>query len=80
MSRWKRPLSCRDVKRILKNLGFARRNAVGSHENWIKESEGRRWKVTVDCPKEPFSAFLVRSMAAQAGVSVKQFYQALEKS
>lgn len=78
MSRWKKPLTCKEVKRILKNLEFEYRNTEGSHENWVKNTGSRRFKVTVDCPKQPFSAFLIKSMAAQAGVSVKQFYKALE--
>jgi len=79
MSRWRKPLTCKEVKRILKNLQFEYRNTEGSHENWIKDVGSRRWKVTVDCPKQPFSAFLIKSMASQAGVTVRQFYQALDK-
>lgn len=79
MSRWKRPLTCKEVKKILRNLGFVYRNTEGSHENWIRDEPGRRWKVTVDCPKQPFTDFLVKSMASQAGVSVKDFYRALDK-
>jgi predicted RNA binding protein YcfA (HicA-like mRNA interferase family) len=75
--RWKRPLKCKEVKQILHNLGFAYRNTEGSHENWIKETGGHRRKVTVDCPKAPFSHMLIGSMARQAGVSVKDFYKAL---
>lgn len=78
--RWRRPLTCKEVKRILKNLGFALREQKGtSHEQWVKDTDGRRWKVTVDCPKAPFSAMLISSMARQAGVSVRDFYRALEK-
>jgi hypothetical protein len=36
---------------------------------------GKLYKVTVDCPKAPFSETLVKSMAAQAGVSKKVFLQ-----
>ncbi|AZW14237.1 type II toxin-antitoxin system HicA family toxin [Bordetella hinzii] len=79
MSRWKRPLTCKEVKKILANLGFSHRSTEGSHENWIKQGNLRRWKVTVDCPKAPFSDFLIKSMASQAGVTVKQFYAALDK-
>lgn len=79
MSRWKRPLTCKEVKGILSKLGFQYRNSEGSHENWIRDIDGRRWKVTVDCPKQPFTDFLVKSMASQAGVSVKDFYRALNK-
>lgn len=66
MSRWKRPLTCKEVKQILRNLGFVYRNTEGSHENWVREGAPRR-KVTVDCPKAPFSDFLIGSMARQAG-------------
>lgn len=77
MSRWKRPLTSKEVKTILKNLGFIYRNTEGSHENWIKENPFR--KVTVDPPKSPFGHFLIESMSRQAGVSVKEFYNALNK-
>lgn len=75
------PLTCKDVKRILKNLGFAPRPTKGtSHEQWVKyDADGKLLgKVTVDCPKAPFSQMLISSMAQQAGVSKKQFYAALK--
>jgi predicted RNA binding protein YcfA (HicA-like mRNA interferase family) len=67
------PLKCKDVKQILKALGFSYRNTEGSHENWTKDLPRFR-KVTVDCPKAPFSQMLIESMARQAGVSKKEFY------
>jgi predicted RNA binding protein YcfA (HicA-like mRNA interferase family) len=76
MSRWKRPLEAREVKTILTNLGFKYREQRGSHEQWTKEGPPFR-KVTVDCPKAPFGHILIASMARQAGVTVKQFYDAL---
>ena len=66
------PLTCKDVKKILKALGFSPRPQKGtSHEQWVKEENGQFHKVTVDCPKAPFSPILIRSMANQAGVSKK---------
>ncbi len=44
----------------------------------MKES-GRLYKVTVDCPKAPFSQTLIGSMTKQAGVTKKAFYAALKK-
>lgn len=77
MSSSNRPLTCKEVKRGLKNLGFAPTKVKGtSHEHWKKVVGGRLYKVTVDCPKEPFSHDLIRSMASQAGVSKKEFYRA----
>jgi len=76
------PLTCDQVKTILTHLGFKRRPNTGggsSHEQWIKDVDGRRYKVTVDCPKAPFSQYLINSMARQAGVTKKQFYAALGK-
>ncbi|MGH8478210.1 MAG: type II toxin-antitoxin system HicA family toxin [Gammaproteobacteria bacterium] len=74
-----RPLTCREVKMILKNLGFAPRPQKGtSHEQWVKDDGGKRHKVTVDCPKEPFTHDLIRWMARQAGVSREAFYAALD--
>jgi predicted RNA binding protein YcfA (HicA-like mRNA interferase family) len=70
------PLTCKDVKKILAHLGFIPRHTKGtSHEQWVKEENGRLYKVTVDCPKAPFSQTLIKSMAEQAGVKKKDFYR-----
>lgn len=76
------PLTCSDVKRILAKLGFsARTGRGGSHEQWVKDTpDGHRLKVTVDCPKSPFSQTLISSMARQAGLSKKAFYAVLDRS
>lgn len=72
------PLKCDSVKLILRNLGFQPRPRKGtSHEQWVKIENGKLFKVTVDCPKSPFSPDLIHSMARQAGVSKKEFYAAL---
>lgn len=74
------PLTCKQVKQILGTLGFTPRPQKGtSHEHWVKDADGRRYKVTVDCPKSPFSQDLISSMAKQAGVTKKQFYEALNE-
>ena len=74
------PLDCAQVKEILKKLGFQPRPQKGtSHEQWVKMDAGRINKVTVDCPKAPFSQDLISSMARQAGVTKKQFYAQLGK-
>jgi len=47
-----------------------------SHEQWVKEENGRLYKITLDCPKAPFSQTpLLKSMAEQAGVKKKDFYR-----
>ncbi|MGB0467071.1 MAG: type II toxin-antitoxin system HicA family toxin [Pontibacterium sp.] len=78
---WRNPtLTCREVKKGLKSLGFAFRSQRGSHENWVKTDEsGKFFKVTLDCPKQPFSHDLIKSMASQAGVSKRVFYKACGK-
>ena len=76
MSRWKKPLSSRDVRRILRNLNFTHRNTEGGHEQWVAESPFR--KVTLAAHNEPFADRIVEYMARQAGVSVRQFYAALQ--
>ena len=70
------PLSCKDIKKILAYLGFTPRPTKGtSHEQWVKEENGRLYKVTVDCPKAPFSQTLIKSMSEQAGVKKRDFYR-----
>jgi len=74
------PLTCKQVKQILSSLGFSPRPQKGtSHEQWVKAANGNFFKVTVDCPKAPFSQDLISSMAKQAGVSKREFYSALHK-
>ena len=46
------PLTCKEVKTILKNLGFKpRKRKATSHEDWVKREGERFYKVTVDCPE-----------------------------
>lgn len=79
MSRKFPPLTCKQVKAILKEMGFEPRPQKGtSHEQWVKDVKDRRFKVTVDCPKAPFSPDLISSMSRQAGVSKKEFYSFLK--
>jgi predicted RNA binding protein YcfA (HicA-like mRNA interferase family) len=71
------PLTCKEVKRGLKKLGFNPTPVKGtSHEHWKKVVGDKLYKVTVDCPKEPFSQDLIKSMASQAGVTKNEFYKA----
>lgn len=72
------PITCKELKAILRYLGFVCESQRGSHEQWILIKNQRKYKVTVDCPKAPFSPTLIKSMAAQAGVSKKDFYNILK--
>jgi len=73
------PITCKEIKKILAHLGFTARPSKGtSHEQWVKEDGGRLYKVTVDCPKSPFSQILIKSMAEQAGKSKGDFYRILK--
>lgn len=75
--RWRRPLTAREVRKILGNLGFHHRSTEGGHEQWINTDPFR--KVTLSAHNQPFKDRLVDFMAAQAKVSVREFYAALEK-
>ncbi|MDQ2139897.1 type II toxin-antitoxin system HicA family toxin [Alcaligenaceae bacterium B3P038] len=72
------PLTYRQVIQILVALGFSQRPNKGtSHEQWVK-TEPSFFKVTVDKHESPFDAFLISSMARQAGVTKKEFYAILK--
>lgn len=73
------PITCKELKAILKHLGFSLESTSGSHEQWTKVAGGRKHKVTVDCPKSPFTQTLIKSMAGQAGVTKQDFYRILKK-
>ena len=72
------PITCKDLKAILSYLGFSFDTQKGSHEQWVLIKEGRKYKVTVDYPKSPFTQTLIKSMAAQAGKTKKDFYAILK--
>jgi len=61
------PITCKELKAILAYLGFVFDTQKGSHEQWVLIKNNRKYKVTVDCPKAPFSQELIKSMAAQVG-------------
>lgn len=72
------PVTCKQVKSLLKNLGFEVKPRRGtSHEQWVHQCfNGKRRLVTVDCPKQPFSHDLMKFMAAQAGCNARKFWEA----
>ncbi len=73
-----KPLPCRKAERALKNLGFTEKKKTGSsHRQFEKIVNGHKFKVTLDCHKGEVSAKNVKSMAAQAGVTVKKFHEAI---
>lgn len=74
-------LTCDQVKQILAKLGFEKRKPKGggSHEYWVRNKNGDKFrKVTVDCPKAPFSQDLIGWMARDAGLSKKEFYAVID--
>jgi hypothetical protein len=70
------PLTCAEFKKILRAMKFTPRpmRSGTSHEDWVGNVGGVFRKVTVDCPKAPFSQDLISSMAKQAGVTKKTIY------
>ena len=70
------PLTCSQFKAVLRKMGFtARPQGATSHEQWVGYVGGQFRKVTVDCPKAPFTQNLIHSMARQAGVTKKIIYE-----
>lgn len=67
------------MKRLLRLLGFVHQKTKGAHEHYVHTlARGKFRKVTVDCPKAPFSHDLVHSMASQGGLTVDEFYDATD--
>lgn len=74
------PLTCSQVRQILKLLGFEKdQNKSSGHEHWRKVVDHTLFKVTVSCHNEPFSGMVLASMASQAGLSKKQFCALADK-
>jgi predicted RNA binding protein YcfA (HicA-like mRNA interferase family) len=79
VSRWRRPLTAREVRAILLQLGFKHRDTTGGHEQWIRETPEPFRKVTLAAHNQPFAGRIVDYMARQAGVNVRAFYAALDR-
>lgn len=71
------PPTCKQVKKALRKLGFKQKPTNrGSHDKFEHPNfRGKRRVVTVDCPKAPFDHFLIESMAAQAGLKKRKFWE-----
>lgn len=66
------------MKAVLKSLGFApREQKATSHEQWVRGVGGDFRRVTVDCPKAPFTRDLLSMMLHQAGLTRREFHDAL---
>ena len=69
------PLTYKEVTRALFKLGFSMSpKTATAHEKWILQTKSTRYVVTVDKHISPFDIRLIKSMAAQAGMSTKMFH------
>jgi len=71
------PQPCAKVKKAVESLGFRKVSQEGSHVHYEKIENGCKRKVTVDCHNGEVSAFVIKSIVGQAGVSKMRFLQAL---
>ncbi len=75
-----KPLSCKEVEKVLLMLGFQEDKGKGtSHRQFRLLKDGHLYKTTLDCHKGQVKALNIRSMIKQMGVSKKEFYEALNK-
>lgn len=71
------PLTYKEVAAALKRLGFEMKSKTGTaHEQWIRTDTRGKFLVTVDKHIAPFDKVLIKSMARQAGMSTKEFFNA----
>lgn len=69
-------MTSKEVEAGLAAAGFVRQKQTAtSHVKWVRDKN----TVTVDAHLSPFSIILIKSMACQAGVSVKEFYAMCSK-
>jgi predicted RNA binding protein YcfA (HicA-like mRNA interferase family) len=73
------PQPCAKVIRAVESLGFKKVTQSGSHQQFEKIVDGRKFKVTVDCHKGEVSAKNIKSIVGQAGASKMEFLKALNK-
>lgn len=77
-----RPLKYREVKTILKNLGFIQESGTGSsHQTWTLRRNNKSFAVTVAFhgTNSEFRPGTLNSIIRQSGYSREEFYLALKK-
>ena len=76
------PLKLREIRGILKSLGFTLRKTQsgGSHECWELVRDDRRYFVHVDLAYPEFDKTLIKRMVIQAGTNKRGFYGATKKT
>lgn len=62
-----------------RHFDFVCTGQKGSHEQYEKIVDGRKYKVTVDCHGGEVKAMDVRSIISQAGLTKSEFYAAFKK-
>jgi predicted RNA binding protein YcfA (HicA-like mRNA interferase family) len=73
------PLTYSDTVAILKALGFSYKNQEGSHEHWIRQTPGRKFKVTLQ-KNQTYGARDIRSHISQSGVTREEYYGACDRT
>ncbi len=75
----KKPVTAKDFRKLLKQLGFRKIQGKGGHEHWVNDCfRGEPRKVTVSAHNEPFDGDVRKSMISQAGLSQREFFKMLE--
>ena len=76
MGKGERPVKAREMKCVLRHLGFKPKPRTGtSHEKW---TDGSRL-VVVDSHHQPYHRGLLKQMLNQMGLSKKDFFALLDK-
>ena len=77
-----KPLTYKDVTKILKNLGFAQSiSRSTSHQTWTQTKGSKHYAVTVAFHghNQEFKRGTLSSMIRQSGRTKDEFYRALKK-
>lgn len=73
-------LEHREVKEILRNIGFTYAHSSGGHDFYKGIHKGKSCTVTVDGHVAPFNTSLIKFMANQANCTREEFYGACERT
>ena len=84
LKRCNTPITHAKVVAVLIALGFEKHKKQGKgggsgHEHWKKVVAGHLYKVTTDSHTSPYGEYLIKSMAHQAGLSLREFCSLVKK-
>ncbi|MFO8056239.1 MAG: type II toxin-antitoxin system HicA family toxin [bacterium] len=72
-----RNIGTAEVERVLRKAGFTVDRQKGSHKQYLKEVEGKAFRVTVAVNRKSYNTSTIKSMISQSGMTESEWEELL---